>query len=343
MSFSLRRVRNGLVGMWLALHASAAVAQEPAPNAPDHLVLRFDPSAANLNQGAIYAAVAEEVHVIVADEGSEQAATLTVSVTSGGDIRLTYRPAHETVARTIPITNTSNVPRLIGHLAGNMVRDEASALLADIQPNATPSATPARAPAAPASEQPATITIRPHTLDPWRNDPDTGNDAPYLQDKWITTVMIGGAIDALPQARLALHQTKRFDRLEVGVGVQLDLGRVHTNASDSAAYQFTVPLSAEYRVLGGRESYLQLGTSFGLRVGQLLASDFGTNSSTHATLAVDLHVTAGFATGRNQGIVVRAGIGVLPNRFHVDSYSSDVEAAVDPMFPTIQLGYQAGW
>ncbi len=301
-------------------------------------MLRFDPSAANLNQSAIYAAVAEEVHLIVADEGSEQAATLTVSVTSGGDIQLIYRPAHETVARTIPVTNTSNVPRLIGHLAGNMVRDEASSVLATLGPDAAPPAPQAT----PEPAQPATIAIRPHTLDPWRNDPESASDAPYLQDKWITTVMFGSAIDALPQTRIAVHQTKRFDRLEIGVGLQFDLGRTRTGAGDHGAYQVTLPVSAEYRALGANEGYLQLGTSFGLRVGQLLDRKLGARSDAHAQLAIDLHVTAGFATARDQGVLIRAGIGVLPNRFDVwtDRFG---HLAVDPMQPTLQLGYQAGW
>jgi hypothetical protein len=145
------RVVRAVLPVLLWLWGAAAAAQ--GSDLPSELVLRIDPSAAKFDQAQIRAALARELGVPLADAGSAAAPTLTVRLTDGGDLELIYDPERRRITRSAPLTQSTVVPELIANLAGNMVRDEASMLIADLQTE----------PHAPATTvAPATPVVPPH-------------------------------------------------------------------------------------------------------------------------------------------------------------------------------------
>jgi len=270
----------------------------------------------------------------LANEGTDQDATLIVSVTQAGDVQLSYRPVREILTRRVPITSTADVPKLIAHLAGNLVRDESRALIAELQP-------------------PPPIQAAP--------TPDTSDDPPYLHDAWIFSVLGGLAtlnlVDDPPEyALLTLQQSKRFDRFEIGLGVRFGIGRMLITAvpaeptsqgavgSSLDGYQFTVPVSVEYRVLGSREAYLQLGGALGLRIAGLFGGNplwFERPHGGDIHLMFGLQATVGFRLAEHHGLLLRIGWDVWPQG--VELPRSDGPVMCAPLPVGVQLGWQIGW
>lgn len=333
--------------LFLGLTAYCEVAEGQVPDAPESLVLRFDPSAAQLDQVSIRAAIAQELAMTLANTGSDQAATLIVSVTEGGEAQLTYRPAREVLTRSIPITSTSNTPQLIAHLAGNLVRNEANALLAELQPEPTADTTSARPPSEGAT--------------PTERRPTPTHDAreiPYLDNAWIFSVLGGGGLSLADDdpafGNLVLQLSKRFDRVELGFGARLAYGNMRIVGrtldvdqgifafSDVAiGYQVTLPVSAEYRVLGNHDAYLQMGVATGLRFAGFMNQSSSISSGSDAYLMLGVQATTGFALADNHGVMLRVGWDILPVMHQVDH--SDGSYQLEPLPFGVQLGWQIGW
>lgn len=347
----------GLLFLGLSLYAGIAEGQSVAPvtGAPDSLVLTFDASASRLNVSAIYAAVSEELHMILADEGSDLAATLVVSVTPSGEIQLTYKPSRDVITRTVPITSTSDVPRLVAHLAGNMVRDEAGSVLAEIATQQNDG-----------SQAAAQTTGRATSLDPWDRDGDGFTDptpppqAPpaYLHDAWIFSVLGGGGLSLADDdpafGNFVLQLSKRFGRLEVGAGARFAYGNmaivartedidqgIFAFSNVAIGYQVTLPISAEYRVLGDQDAYLQLGAATGLRLAGFMNQSRSVTSGSDAYFMFGVQATAGFALADNHGVMMRIGWDILPISHGVDNADGAYELAPLPF--GVQLGWQIGW
>lgn len=338
----------GLLFSLLSARATAHGQAAPAPLTPDTLVLRFDESAGSLDQTSIRAAIAQELSMSLATEGSEQAATLAVSVTAGGEVQLSYRPARDVLTRSVPVTNESDVPRLLAHLAGNLVRNEAGSLMADLQP-------------------PPVVGVRVPSPDPRDRVGDGFTDPqpaaptppPYLDNAWVFSVLGGLGMtlnDELPEyAHLMLQVSKRFDQLELGVGARFGYGQMRVVAMSvdggggpafaatgwREGYQVTLPLSAEYRVLGGTDAYLQLGGALGARLSGVFNGGESVTSGSVPYLFVGVQATAGFRLGDNHGLILRVGWDVWPPSLTVEQGNSSVGLASLPF--GVQLGWQIGW
>lgn len=315
---------------------------------PADLVLRFDASAASLDHVSIRAAIAQELAMTLADDGSAQAATLIVSVTASGDVQLTYRPSREVLTRSVPITNTSDVPRLLAHLAGNLVRDEASSLIAELQP---PPSVAASTPTA-ASVQSGTATRAIAT-------PSAQEvSAPYLDNAWIFSVLGGGGMSLADDdpafGNLVLQLSKRFDRIELGVSARFAYGNMPIVArpagddqgifafSDVAiGYQVTLPVSVEYRVLGNHDAYLQLGVATGLRLAGFMNQSRSVASGSDPYLMIGVQATTGFALAKSHGVMLRVGWDLLPVSHAINNDDGGYELAPLPF--GVQLGWQIGW
>ncbi len=349
---SLRLFVSLVFGLLFAGLTVIARAQATPPITPADLVLRFDPSAAALDQTSIRAAIAQELAMTLADDGSDQAATLIVSVTTSGDVQLTYRPSREVLTRSVPITNTSDVPRLLAQLAGNLVRDEASALIAELQPAPTATtATPATTiPTNATSTRRASLTATP-TL-----PHDTAT--PYLDNAWIFSVLGGGGMSLADDdpafGNLVLQLSKRFDRVEIGVGARFAYGNMPIVArpvgddqgifafSDVAiGYQVTLPVSVEYRVLGAHNAYLQLGVATGLRLAGFMNQSRSVASGSAPYLMIGVQATTGFALAKNHGVMLRVGWDLLPVSHKIANGEGTYELAPLPF--GVQLGWQIGW
>lgn len=333
--------------LFLGLTTYCEVAEGQVADAPESLVLRFDPSAAHLDQVSIRAAIAHELAMTLANEGSDQAATLIVSVTEGGEAQLTYRPARDVLTRSIPVTSTSNTPQLIAHLAGNLVRNEANALLAELQPAPTAEAGPT-----PTATEGATQSV------PSSASTRTARETPYLENAWIFSVLGGGGMSLADDdpafGNLVLQLSKRIDRLEVGVGARLAYGNMHIVArpvgldegifgfsSVAIGYQVTLPVSAEYRVLGSPEAYLQLGVATGLRFAGFMNQSSSISSGSDLYVTLGVQATTGFALAENHGVMLRVGWDILPVTHEIDH--SDGTYGLEPLPFGVQLGWQIGW
>lgn len=325
--------------LFLALTAYAEVAAGQATDTPESLVLRFDESAASLDQVSIRATIAQELAMTLANNGSDQAATLIVSMTPNGEVQLSYRPAREVLTRSIAVTTTSNVPQLVAHLAGNLVRDESSALIAELQP--PPSATDST------------------TTNSAVHNAATGDAAPiYLDNAWIFSVLGGGGMSLADDdpafGNLVFQFSKRIGRLELGAGARFAYGNmdivarsvgpeegIFANSNVAIGYQVTLPISAEYRVLGGQNAYLQLGVATGLRMSGFMNQSASITSGSDAYLMLGVQATTGFALARNHGVMLRVGWDILPVSHHVSD--SDGEYELAPLPFGVQLGWQIGW
>lgn len=340
-------------GLLFSLLSVGATAHGQAPLTPDTLVLRFDESAAALNQPSIRAAIAQELSMSLATEGSGQAATLVVAVTAGDEVQLSYRPSREVLTRSVPVTNTSDVPRLLAHLAGNLVRNEASALIADLQPPPVAVVPP------PAQARTVEMENVPVEGEP-SQDQDTGDHAtPYLRDAWIFSVLGGGWVALASNegnyANLVFQLSKRFDRIEVGVGARFGYGNMRVvarplcssscgtfeGAEAITGYQVTLPISAEYRVLGGDDAYLQLGGALGLRMSGIFNRSVSVTSGSDPYLFLGLQATAGFRLGDSHGVILRVGWDAFPPTQTVDESSGAF--GLEPLPFGAQLGWQIGW
>jgi hypothetical protein len=304
---------------------------------PDSLVLRFGEGSAELDQPAIREAVASELGIPVALEGSEHAATLTVERAATGEVRIAYRPAREALTRSVPVTAGTDVAALVAHLAGNMVRNEARELLAGMAPPPPTAAT--AAPPAPSAHGPEAET---------RSSP-AQQTPPYLDDNWIFSLLLGGVIRGDEQVQLTLQLSRRLGRFEIGAGARFGYGRVDANVSPPtglladrvSTYQVTLPVSLEYRVLGHDEAYLQLGAFLGYRMAGIMNKSESVTSGSDGDVNYGLQATIGFRLAATNGLMARFAWDLAPTTHSVST--SDGRFRVDALASVVQIGWQIGF
>lgn len=315
--------------LWV-LH-SRAYAQ--AADLPDSLVLRFEEGTSELDQAAIRDALTAELRIPIAIEGSEEAATLSIGRAPSGEVRVSYRPAREQLTRSVPVTDKSDVPELIAHLAGNLVRSEARELLAGLAPAepapAPPAAPPpppqpaASAPAAPAAEV-----------------------APYFDDAWIFSALGGGVLSGDQQLQLTLQLSRRIGPFEFAFAPRLGYGRVDAEVSGSytervSTHNVTLPISAEFRLLGRDEAYLQLGAYVGFRLAGIMNASESITSGSDGDVAFGFQTTMGFRLAPTHGVMLRILWEIVPETHSVSVSPETYE--VDALAPVLQVGWQIGW
>jgi hypothetical protein len=327
-----------------------------AAELPDTLVLRFEPETSDLDQAAIRVAVATELRIPLALEGSEHAATLTIGRAASGEVRVSYRPARAELTRSVPVTGKSDVPGLIAHLAGNLVRSEAQELLAALAP--APSAPPAAVPAPTAAASTAPVTQPLPACEPKPCEPLSATlaTAPYFDDAWIFSVLAGGVPSGDEQLQLSLQLSRRIGRFELAAGARFGYGRVDAQFYPTdvvgialaratprrvSSYQLTLPLSAEYRVLGHDEAYLQLGGYVGYRLAGIMNQSESVTSGSDGDASFGLQATMGFRLAANHGVMLRLVWELAPKTHGVSS--SDGYYFVDALAPVAQVGWQIGW
>lgn len=314
-----------------------------ATELPDSLVLRFEEGAADLDQAAIRDALTAELRIPIALEGSEEAATLSIGRSPSGELRVSYRPAREELARSIPVTAKSDVPDLIAHLAGNLVRSEARELLAELTPAepATPAVAVASTPA------PAAASASPPPAKPAERSAEA---PPYFDDAWIFSVLGGAALmDEDEQLQFTLQLSRRIGRFELAVSPRFGYGRadawvLQDESSEEervSTYNVTLPVSAEYRLLGRDEAYLQLGAYVGFRLAGIMNQSESVTSGSEGDFAFGLQATMGFRLARTHGVMLRFMWDLAPETHSVSG--SDGQYEVDALAPVVQVGWQIGW
>ena len=120
----------------IALLGASARARGQVPGQPNPpLAVVFEPSAAALAQADIRAAIGVELGAPVLEAPAEGANTLTISVVANGRILLRYWPQAHVIERSLPAQRDRTATALdIAMLAQNLVRDQASGLLAAAPP-----------------------------------------------------------------------------------------------------------------------------------------------------------------------------------------------------------------
>ena len=367
-----------LLAFLLAFVALLPAGRAAAQPLPGSVLLRFEDTTQDLDREAIRSAITRELDVQMLSEAPEQAPTLTIALTPQNELQVTYRPARESLSRSVPLATAGDAPALAAHLAGNLVRNEAFALVTELQApgpaqSAGSSHGEASPPTAPPPTAPPPTTVSPTTVSPQptvapqperdaaapssAKTTETGGPGPkppaYLADKWITSALLGFDLGPDEQFFATLQQGRRLGRFELSLGVQVAYGRTDAllmNGDDERAgrvslFQLTFPVTAEYRVLGHDEAYLQLGASVGYRLAGIvdqpgLDLQVG-ETGTEGFFSVALHATIGFAVGDNNGFVLRVS-GGLDDDVHVLPYLGG-RLLVDSFSPLAQVGWQVGW
>ncbi|MFT3926678.1 MAG: hypothetical protein QM778_29305 [Myxococcales bacterium] len=336
---------------WLVAALWGATARAEISELPGQLVVTFEPSAAPLDQAAIRQALARELGMSIAESGSAAAPTLGVGIGAGGDLELTYQPERRRMTRSAALTASTPVPELVAQLASNMVRDEASQLLADLHEPAA-SAVPAAA-APPPKPSPSTL--------PAAALPNLA--AEQAEAPWAVTLLAGGGAHPLLYGVLTLQVSRRFGRIELGLAVDGSAGRANAksppfftlsaqggsaglvtpNTSDwhmRTLMTFAVPLSLDVDLLRREQGYLQLGARAGFAMAGTPA-DAGRISGSNAALLVGVRFTAGLRLRARRTLLLRGAWDVLPSEFEIPAGDRDY---VSPGFGgSIQLGYAMGF
>lgn len=309
---------------------------------PEALVLQLDPSFSASDRVAIRTAVATELGIPVSEAGPQDAATLIVAV-SDQTLQLDYREPRNTLRRQVALPSSAELPKLLAQVSGNMVRNEALSVLSELaaEPSKAPvAAQPSPPPSAPAS-CPACAECKPQA--PCRQP------TYYLADSHIFSVLAGGIPSGDEQFQLTLQYSQTFGRLELGLGARIGYGRVNASVLSEdgetrrrvSAYQLTLPLSAEYRVLGGSDASLQLGGYVGYRFAGFMNQDESVASGSDGDFAFGLQATFGFRIAERQGIVARLIWESLPTEHRVSSSAGIF--TVDALRAVTQIGWQIGW
>jgi hypothetical protein len=231
------------------------------------------------------------------------------------------------------------MPGLIAHLAGNLVRNEARGLLTELAR--------AHADTAPASVAEAATAPR---STPEASPPLVQEPAPYLEDAWIFSALAGTVLSGDEQLQLSLQLSRRIGRLELAAGARFGYGRVDARVRELSgarsdrrvsSYQVTLPLSAEFRLLGRDEGYLQLGGYVGYRLAGFMNQSESVTSGSDGDAAYGVQATVGFQLAPTHGFVLRLLWELAPDVHSVSS--SDGDYTLDPLAPIAQIGWQIGW
>lgn len=288
---------------------------------PESLVLQLDPTFSASDRVAIRTAVAAELGIPVSEAGPQDAATLVVAI-SDQTLQLDYREPRNTLRRQVALPSAAELPKLLAQVSGNMVRNEALSVLSELA-SEPPKVAPAAQPPVPLSAAPATCPACAscEAQKPCKQPPF------YLADSHIFSVLAGGVPSGDEQLQLTLQYSRTWGRLELGLGTRLGYGRVNATALTEtgttrrrvSAYQLTIPLSAEYRVLGGSDAYLQLGGYVGYRFAGFMNQDESVASGSDGDFEFGLQATVGFRIADRQGIVARLIWESVPTEHRVSS------------------------
>ena len=153
--------RLGTLLLWLALAGPAFADQKPS------LIVSVDVGSSGLSADAVRAAIGKELGVATASEGDGES-RLAVRIT-GDRATLVFTRGGEKIERVVDLPKEPGARvEVIALLAGNLARDEASALLASLAPKpaeaepAPPEPPPAAEPAkAPPAESPKPAVAEP--------------------------------------------------------------------------------------------------------------------------------------------------------------------------------------
>lgn len=322
---------------------------------PTPLVLHFDASASALPVDEIRALVAAELGVPVTTEGADGASTLHVQLTAGGQVELVYRPERMRIVRSVPVPQSSALPRVVAQLAGNVVRDEAAGLLDTLCAESARPEQPSRA-----LQREACPAAAPAACPPCKaTQSDRQEPGRFTNDRWLTSLLVGGSFGPNEGGSLTLGQARLLgSRVELGLGLKLAVGRAdaHARNDDGSRFslrvtqaQLTVPLTLDVRVLGGRDALLLLGASAGVRIAGVLS---GSNlSGSDPAFAGALRATTVFGLRGPHRLLLRASWDPLPRR-HDFSIAGGQFAGwpevngrlqVVPARASLELGYQVAW
>ena len=299
---------------------------------PSRLVVRFDESARDLDQAAIHAALTHELGFAPDRDGSNHAATLTIAVTGDDELSLSYRPEPNTLARRVALTEGSDLPELVAHLAGNLVRDQAAAILDELRP----------APTSPKG-----------TESPPRA-PREGEDDAALSpaERWWLSLLVGGSV-VQRSVELTVQPSRRWGAVELSLPVRAAYWNTNILAGEAAdgtsglsgnfdIYQLTLPLGLEYRVIEYEHAYLQLGGYGGVRFAFLPSAEKNVLSGSGARVALGLQTTLGLRLGERSGLLLRGTWDILPGPRMV-VWSGDTRYELSGVPIGAHLGWQTGW
>lgn len=341
MTRTLRLLALGALTL-LATASDAQIGNAQADTKPPALVLHLPDSLPESTRAATRAAIAAELALPVTQSGLSDAASLTVS-TENDHVEVTYREPRKVLTRKVTITAEDDLPTLLAELAGNLVRDEAALLIAELTPEPAPSSMPTEpAPAdeatpCPAAEAPTLVReiIR--------------ETAPrYLDQDYVLSLLLGGELSGDEQIQFTLQVSRRFGPLDVGLSARLAYGRVDADVSGPdagqtrvSAYQVTIPVSLEYRVVSGDSAYLQLGGYAGLRLAGFMNKQESVTSGSDGDLSAGLQATAGFALADQHGLVLRLAWEIAPLE-HIVSNAPNIYR-IEPLRAVAQVGWQIGF
>lgn len=310
-----------------------------ADELPNILVVRFEAGTEPLDQSAVRYAVERELGVTVKAEGSADAATLWVGVVAPEKLVLRYQPERSHLERTVPLSAADAAPALVARLAGNLVRDQAGVLVAQLSP------APPVAPAPRAAPSP-----------PPRSAPPVGA-APEkrpLKADWLFSVLPGVAFGRGEGALLTLSLAHRLGRLDLSAGADLGAARVPANLriygggnADVRVTTLDLTLWAglDVRVLGGADAHLQLGALGGYRFAGVKVP--GNVSGSEGDFVFAPRITAFFRLVGPHGLVLRSTVFVTPREHSISSsarvpgrgYENGIVRT--RAFPVaVQIGYQ---
>ncbi len=313
-----------------------------AEELPGALVVRFEAGTEKLDQSAIRYAIERELAIPVRAEGSADAATLWVALGTQGELTLRYQPERSTLARTVPSSGADAAPALVARLAGNLVRDQAGVLVAQLRP----------APPAPSSEPAAPSP-------PVRSAPpaSAGQAKRALKADWLFSVLPGVAFGRGSGALLTLALARRLGRLDLSVGADLGAARVPAslriyNGGSADVQVTTLDLTlwagADVRVLGGADAHLQLGALAGYRLAGVKVP--GNLSGSEGDFVFAPRITAFFRLIGQHGLLLRSTVFVTPREHSISSSAHVPGGGYENgivrtrAFPVaVQIGYQVSF
>jgi hypothetical protein len=186
--------------------------------------------------------------------------------------------------------------------------------------------------------------------------------------KWALSFLLGGTINPVSLAVLTVQGSRRFGRLELGLGIEGAIGHgdviaqdIGTNSEQGSealiqsafsapgkSYQtpmtitgFTLPVSLDIAVLRRQQWYLQVGAVGGYRMMGVLHQALGRvhASGSQGDAFVALRLTAGLALREGSALLLRGTWDIAPRTYDVPADELYTIAA----FTTLQLGYAMGF
>jgi hypothetical protein len=316
---------------WVLLLGFAGVGRGLAQpsEVPSHLVFRFDVSARALDQAPIREAVQRELGTQLLSQGTPDSASLTLFVTERQELALVYEPERTRLTRSVPFAHGTDIPALVSHLAGNLVRDEATSLVSELDP------------------------------------PRADRASPRTPAPWALTLLFGGQWLPLPHGVATLQLSRRFGRLELGLAAEFAAGRTWgmegatggffvSSAAGPAVVngpagvnkfavptlEFTVPLSLDVDLMRRESGYMQLGALAGYRMAGVYPG-YRHLSGSDSELALALRLTVGLHVRARRTLVLRGTLGILPDQHATGA--GDRYIITDAFGSSLQLGYVIGF